>query len=194
MKCETCSKEHDGSYGSGRFCCQSCARSFSTKKNRKEISKKVSETYKNKKLVNCKFCGKPFQFLGLYSHEKFCKLNPNRNINIAKNNKHSKVIEKHLNRKVVLRDGTELNCTYKQLDDYKDDHLVCEICGKTVEESVKYTGKFKAKNLCIDHDHSTNEFRGLLCQVCNRQLGWYENNKEKVNEYLQKQKPFGPMV
>ena len=24
FKCENCSKEHDGSYGSGRFCCKNC--------------------------------------------------------------------------------------------------------------------------------------------------------------------------
>ena len=24
MFCEFCGKEHDGSYGSGRFCCKSC--------------------------------------------------------------------------------------------------------------------------------------------------------------------------
>lgn len=29
MNCENCGKEHDGSYGSGRFCCETCARSFS---------------------------------------------------------------------------------------------------------------------------------------------------------------------
>ena len=31
MVCENCTKEHDGSYGSGRFCCKKCARSYSTK-------------------------------------------------------------------------------------------------------------------------------------------------------------------
>ena len=36
----------------------------------------------------------------------------------------------------------------------------------------------------MDHDHETLKFRGLLCSVCNRQLGWYENNKDKVHEYL----------
>lgn len=44
MNCENCNKVHDGSYGSGRFCTQKCARSFSTSKNRKEINRKVSET------------------------------------------------------------------------------------------------------------------------------------------------------
>lgn len=29
FKCEACGKEHDGSYGSGRFCCKSCYKSFS---------------------------------------------------------------------------------------------------------------------------------------------------------------------
>ena len=42
MICEKCEKEHDGSYGSGRFCSSKCARSFSTSKCRDEINKKVS--------------------------------------------------------------------------------------------------------------------------------------------------------
>lgn len=42
MKCEKCQNEHDGGYGSGRFCSPKCSRSFSTAKNREEISKKVS--------------------------------------------------------------------------------------------------------------------------------------------------------
>ena len=191
MKCEHCGKDHDGSYGSGRFCCQTCARSFVTAKNRKEINQKISETCKNKPKVSCKFCNKSFQTFGLASHEKYCTLNPNRSLNIAKNNKRkAKTKEKHLNKKVNMRGGIELNCTYKQLNEYRQNHLTCEICGKTVEESVKYTGKFKTKNLCVDHDHSTNEFRGLLCQACNRQLGWYENNKENISRYLNKQYPF----
>ena len=31
MICEYCGKEHNGSYGSGRFCSEECARSYSTK-------------------------------------------------------------------------------------------------------------------------------------------------------------------
>ena len=30
--CEFCGKEHDGSYGSGRFCCCSCKQKFSSVK------------------------------------------------------------------------------------------------------------------------------------------------------------------
>lgn len=42
MFCENCYAGHDGSYGSGRFCSNKCARSFSTKEKRAEINEKVS--------------------------------------------------------------------------------------------------------------------------------------------------------
>ena len=46
--CETCGKNHNGNYGSGRFCDEKCARSFSTKNKRNDINKKLSQ--KTKKL------------------------------------------------------------------------------------------------------------------------------------------------
>lgn len=49
MKCELCGTEHDGKYGSGRFCSSKCARSFSSKESRAEINKKVSAKLKGKK-------------------------------------------------------------------------------------------------------------------------------------------------
>jgi hypothetical protein len=50
MKCENCLVEHDGSYGSGRFCSAKCARGFSTKNNRDKINKSVSESMSGRKL------------------------------------------------------------------------------------------------------------------------------------------------
>lgn len=47
MECENCKKEHDGTYGSGRFCTKECARGFSTKAKRVEINHKVSQTLTN---------------------------------------------------------------------------------------------------------------------------------------------------
>lgn len=46
MICEKCDKKHDGTFGSGRFCSQKCASSFSTKNKRKEINQKVSQKIK----------------------------------------------------------------------------------------------------------------------------------------------------
>lgn len=50
MFCENCNKDHNGEYGSGRFCCIKCARSFSTKHNRLDINSKVSKKLANRKL------------------------------------------------------------------------------------------------------------------------------------------------
>jgi len=59
MICENCNCEHDGSYGSGRFCSCKCARGFSSKAKRKEINQKVSNTLKlkyKKEPKKCKVC------------------------------------------------------------------------------------------------------------------------------------------
>ena len=42
--CENCGIEHNGNYGSGRFCSTKCSRGFSTKAKRKEINAKVSSS------------------------------------------------------------------------------------------------------------------------------------------------------
>ena len=48
MICETCGKTHAGKYGSGRFCCQECARSFSSKHVTKEGREKQKEVLTDK--------------------------------------------------------------------------------------------------------------------------------------------------
>ena len=62
MKCDNCDKEHNGNYGSGRFCSQKCAKGFSTKNNREEISRKTSITLGGdgeiKRKLICINCGK----------------------------------------------------------------------------------------------------------------------------------------
>lgn len=61
---------------------------------------------------------------------------------------------------------------------------VCAICKKP--EQVVAKGKIKA--LAVDHDHSTGEIRGLLCQACNKALGLLNDDislfQESIN-YLQ---------
>ena len=82
-------------------------------------------------------------------------------------------------------DGTVLpNITNKELDEYRKDHPVCEICGKA--EVVSTSKRNKKNSLCLDHNHTTGNFRGLLCFSCNSKLGWYQNNKEQIEEYLSK--------
>lgn len=50
----------------------------------------------------------------------------------------------------------------------------CEICGST-------------KDLCYDHNHDTGDFRGVLCNHCNRSLGGFMDSEElllKAIDYL----------
>lgn len=187
--CECCGKfvEDTDKYGSCRFCSRTCA---NTRKHSTDTKDKIRTSLAKQTICYCAYCGKEFHTLtSKANHEKLCNKNPNRLANPSTYHPAGQHKSK-LSRKVVLyqnkAENIALDITYGELDNYRQKHTVCEICGKAVEDAVKYTGKFAAKRLCVDHDHKTNKFRGLLCQVCNRQLGWYENNEEKIKQYLHK--------
>ena len=61
---------------------------------------------------------------------------------------------------------------------------VCAICGRTADESST-----RKKRLAFDHDHRTNQLRGLLCDACNRALGLFKDSVEMLSNaicYLEK--------
>jgi hypothetical protein len=60
----------------------------------------------------------------------------------------------------------------------------CAICGKG-ESSISRFGT--PKRLTVDHNHVTGQVRGLLCENCNRGIGYLKENIqnfEKAIEYL----------
>jgi hypothetical protein len=83
-KCERCNNNHEGVYGSGRFCGSKCARGFSTSKKRKEINTKVSKALSGKETW-CK--GK----ILVPRVIKECKANSCNNTFLVKSNNQKKV-------------------------------------------------------------------------------------------------------
>ena len=126
MICEYCQKEHDGSYGSGRFCCAFCARGFSTRDKRQKINKKVSETLK---LNDYKPWNKGLK--GFYFTTDETKLKISRRIKelgINSYNDNIKPLRKKLNKRIInsqeeFISGKNIiyNSGYKMI--YKPDHL-----------------------------------------------------------------------
>ena len=56
-------------------------------------------------------------------------------------------------------------------DEYEDllssQNGVCLLCGSS-------------KRLVVDHDHETGKVRGILCDLCNRGLGYFKDSKEAL--------------
>ncbi len=78
----------------------------------------------------------------------------------------------------------------KQIDEYRKipipEDYHCPICQKSELECRGLGGK-KVGTWCVDHDHTTEEFRGWLCHACNRTLGNFHDDIEKMQraiEYL----------
>ena len=65
----------------------------------------------------------------------------------------------------------------------------CYICGK--KETKKHPRTGLVQRLVIDHDHSTNQVRKLLCARCNLMVGLIENNPQvtqNILKYLEEHK------
>ncbi len=89
-KCENCDNDHNGEYGSGRFCTSKCARGFSTKDKRSLINEKVSLKMKNRESISkgivksdksnlnfrinekriCLVCNN--EYIALFTNSKYC--------------------------------------------------------------------------------------------------------------------------
>lgn len=77
--CEACYLEHDGSYGSGRFCGSKCSRGFSTKAKRKEINEQVSRKLTGIPIAlhKCEKCNRTFREKSkCIEHQKLCGPKP----------------------------------------------------------------------------------------------------------------------
>ena len=71
----------------------------------------------------------------------------------------------------------------------KTQNYTCAICNKP--ETDKDKRNYRPKRLSVDHNHSNNRVRGLLCRGCNAGLGHFKDSfslLESAIKYLQKHK------
>lgn len=65
-------------------------------------------------------------------------------------------------------------------------HGRCEICQETLEDKIYH----------IDHNHETNEVRGILCMACNTAIGKLKESEfilERAIAYLKRYQSLKPM-
>lgn len=88
----------------------------------------------------------------------------------------------------TIRRNTQLKTWYGiTLDDYNrilaEQGNCCAICRKPAPEPVI------GRRFHLDHDHSTNVIRGILCTHCNQGLGYFTDDEVKLMaaiKYLRK--------
>lgn len=185
MKCEYCQTEHDGKYGSGRFCSKECARGFSTREKRDDINKSL--------MVHkpCRVCGKVPQERvgnGRFCSEE-CRLNyqtQRKQVSLKIRNSRAK------ERKLPVK---KVNVSRASVDESMPFHLL-----STVNKRKRLVKKFESKCSCCglsewnqqpiklelhhingNHSDDREENLTLLCPNCHSQTGNYKFTNKKHN-------------
>jgi hypothetical protein len=184
MKCEKCGKEHDGSYGSGRFCSAICARSYST----------ANET-RSTKIVQCIDCGRDIE-VDKRASNKQCKCDDCR-----KHNKYpvNKNLEYCINCGAKLTREQKMYCSKECQDICKKDdrtiltrkkrrrrkelltslfHNRCFICGIEDDPCVYDFHHIKHKDFTISSGNNKSLKKQLIelkecimvCSNCHRKI------------------------
>ncbi len=67
---------------------------------------------------------------------------------------------------------------YNQM--FTEQNGICAICGE--KEVFRVNGEITS--LVIDHNHETDEIRGLLCRACNLGLGNFKDNLDNLHKAI----------
>ena len=118
------------------------------------------------------------------AHRNYNKKHPGRAEQLRRKSRKQRALVDPNFRMVVERRylyGIE-DTTYKQLRAFQ--HNRCAICFSVFNEKVRRLAP------CIDHNHSTELVRGILCLNCNNALGFFRDSIPRLKsaiKYLQKQ-------
>lgn len=163
-KCHETKKVHqfsvDKKRSSGLYpWCKSCFAGYQKEQRLKRVPKQIQTKYCPKCKIDkdaSEFTKNKHQHDGLFPYCRDCKYV------IAKDDYKFKGWAKHIKR-IYGVTVEEYNTLLEQQDG------VCAICKNGHEHA-----------LCIDHDHSTNEIRGLLCKPCNVAIGNMKDEPERL--------------
>lgn len=101
--------------------------------------------------------------------------------NWYKNNR-KRVLVSSKNAKIKRIFGLSPDEYYAKMDSlWEKQKGKCAICGLTGTSCGKNSVVDKS-TLQLDHDHASNDIRGLLCPVCNRVLGFFKDNPVRFME------------
>lgn len=166
FKCDICGKEFNSYFSLG---------GHKSSHNRTTRAKRLDRI----RYTNCKNCNKKLEYDYKYSKPTFCNLQCRSEY--LKKSRENRLFCVSSNPKVYI------DKTIGEINELKSKITKCQICGKSVEDIIAENNHFKS--LCIDHDHNTNKFRGLLCLTCNSNLAWYEANRKSIENYIDKTLP-----
>ena len=204
--CENCNSDHNGKYGSGRFCTLKCARGFSTKSKRLEINAKVSNKLstgvgskggKPMKEFICKSCS--IVYVTNKDNSKFCskscKMRSFMTYEVRSDyrKKACKSITERIRLGIIGKKGGfgnkgyTLNNTYyasnleKQCFEYLESNNIIFEAHKHIPNSSKISDVFlPSKNLWIEIDGINRELRkkwlGCNYDKWIEKLQLYKNN------------------
>ena len=167
MICENCKKEHNGSYGSGRFCSCKCARCFSTKTKREEINQKISQTLLKRRELGicktdfsvryCKDCGKQ---LSIKNKSGFCYAccPKHTNANTELREKHRQI------QKQKVQNGTHKGWTTRNIKSYAEQFFETVLNNNKIkfnrEKKVgKYFLDFVIGNIDLEIDGKQHKYK-----------------------------------
>lgn len=123
---------------------------------------------------DCKHCGSPI--IGRAKQARFCSESCKK----ATDKVTSPSRSRKGAREWAIKDKYGLSW-----DDYEKMHLEnngrCEIC----ESPLSLIKSPDTETAFVDHDHATGKVRGLLCNPCNRGLGYFRDSRLHLSKALQ---------
>lgn len=61
----------------------------------------------------------------------------------------------------------------------EEQNNTCKICGKPIDADIE-ARLLKSDSAVVDHCHISGKVRGILCNECNRGLGYFHDNKQAL--------------